>query len=119
MDANENSIPENYPESNGIKSWAEEDRPREKLILKGKHSLSESELIAILLRTGTRELTAVDAAKSLMKKANNDLNELGRLSIKDILALGIQGIGETKAVTIVAALELGRRRQASGSKRKK
>jgi DNA repair protein RadC len=104
-----------YPEptSAGIKSWAEEDRPREKLLLKGKHTLSESELIAILVRTGTKEKTAVDVAKDLMRKVNNDLDTLGKLSVKDILGFGLPGIGETKAITIVAALELGRRRQTS------
>lgn len=109
-----------YPEptSTGIKSWAEEDRPREKLILKGKHTLSESELIAILVRTGTKEKTAVDVAKDLMRKVNNDLDALGKLSVKDILNFGLPGIGETKAITIVAALELGRRRLTSEVKDK-
>lgn len=102
-----------YPEPAGIKSWAEEDRPREKMMLKGKHTLTESELIAILLRTGTRDKTAVDMAMELMKRTHNDLTALGKLSVRDLLALGIQGIGNTKAITIVAALELGRRRQLS------
>ncbi|MBA2422088.1 MAG: DNA repair protein RadC [Chitinophagales bacterium] len=108
----------NYPEPSGIKTWAEEDRPREKLLLKGKHSLTESELIAILLRTGTRERTAVDVAMELMKNSGNDLNALSKLTVKDILALGINGIGETKAITIVAALELGRRRQTTEAREK-
>ena len=105
--------PKNYSQTSGIRSWAEEDRPREKLLLKGKHSLTESELISILLRTGTKEKTAVDAAMDLLRKADNDLNKLGRLTVKDILSFDIDGIGETKAITIVAALELGRRRQSS------
>ena len=109
----ENQLPGNYPESTGIKTWAEEDRPREKLLLKGTHSLSESELIAILLRTGTKESTAVDVGMKLMRKVNNDLHALSKLSVKDILQLKVQGIGETKATTIVAAMELGRRRQLS------
>jgi DNA repair protein RadC len=109
----ENQLPGNYPESTGIKTWAEEDRPREKLLLKGTHSLSESELIAILLRTGTKESTAVDVGMNLMRKVNNDLHALSKLSVKDILQLKVQGIGETKATTIVAAMELGRRRQLS------
>ena len=113
MEHEEPSNSKLYPEPSGIKSWAEEDRPREKLLLKGKQSLSESELIAILVRTGTREKTAVDVAKELMKKANNDLNALSKFSVKDILDLGLPGMGETKAITIVAALELGRRRQSS------
>src|SRR6185295_14187640 len=108
-----------YPEptSTGIKSWAEEDRPREKLLLKGKHTLSESELIAILIRTGTKQFTAVDIAKRLMSKVGNDLNALSKLSVKDILSIeDLKGLGETKAITIVAALELGRRRQTSEAK---
>jgi DNA repair protein RadC len=109
----ENQLPGNYTESSGIKTWAEEDRPREKLLLKGTHSLSESELIAILLRTGTKESTAVDVGMKLMRKVNNDLHALSKLSVKDILQLKVQGIGETKATTIVAAMELGRRRQLS------
>jgi len=109
----ENQLPGNYSESTGIKTWAEEDRPREKLLLKGTHSLSESELIAILLRTGTKESTAVDVGMKLMRKVNNDLHALSKLSVKDILQLKVQGIGETKATTIVAAMELGRRRQLS------
>ncbi|MBK9730593.1 MAG: DNA repair protein RadC [Chitinophagaceae bacterium] len=107
-----------YPEPSGIKSWAEEDRPREKLLLKGKHTLTESELIAILLRTGTREKTAVDISMELLKRTNNDLAALGKLTVHDFLNLGISGIGETKAITIVAALELGRRRQLSAVKEK-
>jgi DNA repair protein RadC len=105
-----------YSEASGIKSWAEEDRPREKLLLKGKHTLSESELIAILLRTGTRESDAVKLAKELLSKVKNDLHELSRFSVKDLLSLGIKGLGETKAITIVAALELGRRRQSSAAR---
>jgi DNA repair protein RadC len=114
MDSEEPHKPKPYPEPSGIKSWAVEDRPREKLLLKGKQALSESELIAILLRTGTKEFTAVDVAKKLMNKVGNDLNALAKLSVKDILGIKeLKGIGETKAITIVAALELGRRRQSS------
>lgn len=102
-----------YPESSGIKSWAEEDRPREKLLQKGKHMLSESELIAILVRTGTKKNDALQVSKDLLGKVQNDLNALSKLSVKDMLALNVKGIGETKAITIVAALELGRRRQSS------
>jgi DNA repair protein RadC len=116
MEQEEPSKSKPYSEPSGIKSWAEEDRPREKLFQKGKQSLSESELIAILLRTGTREKTAVDVAKELMRKANNDLSALSKFSVKDILDFNLPGIGETKAITIVAALELGRRRQAAGVK---
>lgn len=92
-----------------IKSWAAEDRPREKLLLKGKATLSDAELIAILLGTGTASLSAVDLAKNILQAVNNDLNELARLTVKDLMK--IKGIGEAKAITIISALELGRRRK--------
>jgi DNA repair protein RadC len=94
-----------------IKNWAAEDRPREKLTLKGKASLSDAELIAILLGTGTARLSAVDLAKNLLQGVSNDLNELARLSVKDLTK--VKGIGEAKAITIISALELGRRRKDS------
>lgn len=118
MTNQEFSVPKIYPEPAGIRSWAEEDRPREKLMLKGKHTLTESELIAILLRTGSREHTAVDISMELLKRVGNDLNAIGKLTVKDIISMRIHGIGETKAITIVAALELGRRRQLSAVKEK-
>jgi DNA repair protein RadC len=92
-----------------IKSWAAEDRPREKLVLKGKATLSDAELIAILLGTGTSKQSAVDLAKNILQSVNNDLNELARLTVKDLMK--IKGIGEAKAITIISALELGRRRK--------
>lgn len=92
-----------------IKSWAAEDRPREKLVLKGKATLSDAELIAILLGTGTSKQSAVDLAKNILQAVNNDLNELARLTVKDLMK--IKGIGEAKAITIISALELGRRRK--------
>lgn len=92
-----------------IKSWSPEDRPREKLILKGKAVLSDAELVAILLGSGTTTLSAVDLAKIVLQSANNNLHELARLTVKDLIK--IKGIGEAKAITIVAALELGRRRK--------
>lgn len=92
-----------------IKSWSPEDRPREKLILKGKSALSDAELVAILLGSGTTTMSAVDLAKIVLKSANNNLHELARLTVKDLTK--IKGIGEAKAITIVAALELGRRRK--------
>jgi DNA repair protein RadC len=92
-----------------IKNWAAEDRPREKLLLKGKSALSDSELIAILLGTGTASMSAVDVAKNVLQAVNNDLNELAGLSVKDLMK--IKGIGEAKAISIVSALELGRRRK--------
>ena len=98
-----------YQNSGTIQSWAEEDRPREKLMLKGKAALSEAELIAILINSGTVDLTAVDVAKIILKSVDNNLNELARLSIKDLSKF--RGIGEAKAISVIAALELGRRRK--------
>jgi DNA repair protein RadC len=92
-----------------IKSWSPEDRPREKLLLKGKSALSDAELVAILLGTGTADLTAVDLGKNILRNAENNLHALGGMTVKDLIK--IKGIGEAKAVTIVAALELGRRRK--------
>ncbi len=100
----------------GIKSWAEEDRPREKLLLKGKASLSEAELIGILIGSGTSSISAVDLAKQILNGSDNNLNELARLSVKDLTKY--KGIGEAKAISIVAALELGRRRKDTESLKK-
>ncbi|OWP63571.1 hypothetical protein CDA63_08290 [Hymenobacter amundsenii] len=97
------------PVSFGIKSWAEEDRPREKLLQKGRAALSDAELLAILLGSGTAKLSAVDVAKLVLKAAQNDLNTLARFSVKELMKQ--KGIGEARAITIVAALELGRRRR--------
>lgn len=94
-----------------IKMWAEDDRPREKLILKGKSQLSDSELIAILLNSGTKEKSAVELAKDILASANNDLIEFSKKNIHDLCKF--KGIGEAKAVTLMAALELGRRRKES------
>jgi DNA repair protein RadC len=99
-----------------IKQWAEEDRPREKLILKGKQALSHAELIAILIGSGSTNLSAVELSKQILSSYDNDLNVLGRLSIKDFQKF--KGIGEAKAITIIAALELGRRRQLTDVKEK-
>jgi DNA repair protein RadC len=92
-----------------ISAWAEADKPREKLMLKGRASLSDAELIAILIGSGTKEVSAVDLAKIILNKVQNNLNDLGRISIADLIK--IKGIGEAKAISIVAALELGRRRK--------
>ncbi len=92
-----------------IKSWSPEDRPREKLMLKGTSALSDAELVAILIGSGTPKLSAVELSKKILQQGNNNLNELARLSAKDLMK--IKGIGEAKAITIVAALELGRRRK--------
>jgi DNA repair protein RadC len=92
-----------------IKSWAAEDRPREKLLLKGLSALSDAELIAILLGTGTASMSAVDVAKAVLNEVDHNLDELARLSVKELTK--IKGVGEAKAITIVSALELGRRRK--------
>jgi DNA repair protein RadC len=99
-----------------IKSWAEEDRPREKMMDKGASALSDAELIAIILGSGTKEMTAVDSAKNLLNGADNDLNKLGKMSIGDLQKF--KGIGAARAVTIAAALELGRRRKESDRQKK-
>jgi len=93
-----------------IKEWAEEDRPREKLLLKGKAALSDAELVGILLGSGTKSLSAVDLAKHVLSYADNNLNQLARWTVKDLMKFN--GIGEAKAISIVSALELGRRRKA-------
>lgn len=94
-----------------IKSLAEEDRPREKLLLKGRQSLSHAELLAILISSGSKGETAVQLCQRMMTAANHNLHELGKWSISDFRKF--KGIGEAKAITIVAALELGRRRKES------
>lgn len=102
---------EEYRPLKGIRSWAEDDRPREKLLLKGKSALSDAELIAILIGSGSAEETAVDLSKRILQSLNNQLSELGKLSVKDLMKF--KGIGEAKAISIIAALELGRRRKDS------
>ena len=94
-----------------IKQWAKDDRPREKLLSGGPSSLSNSELLAILIQNGTRRKTALDLARDILKLGKDNLNELGKLGLKELMT--IKGIGQAKAITIAAALELGRRRQAS------
>lgn len=96
--------------SNSIKNWAADDRPREKLSAKGAAALSDSELVAILISNGYKEKSAVDLAKEILKLGNNNLNELGKLPVAALKK--IKGVGEAKAITIAAALELGRRRHA-------
>lgn len=92
-----------------IKEWAEEDRPREKLLLKGKSVLSEAELIGIIIGSGNRNYTAVDLAKQILHSVDNNLNLLAKLSVHDLKKFN--GIGEAKAINIVSTLELGRRRK--------
>ena len=93
-----------------IRSWSEDDRPREKLLRKGKTSLSDAELIAILIGSGSRNETAVDLSKRILAGSGNQLNAVGKLSVSQLTVF--KGIGEAKAITIVAAMELGRRRRA-------
>jgi DNA repair protein RadC len=96
-----------------IKSWSPEDRPREKLLLKGTSALSDAELIAILLGSGTAKMSALDVAKHVLAAANNQLHELAKFSVDDFTKLN--GIGEARAITIIAALELGRRKKETDS----
>ncbi|MGW8316847.1 MAG: UPF0758 domain-containing protein, partial [Bacteroidales bacterium] len=91
-----------------LKSWAVEERPREKGLANGVQQLSDSELLAILLRSGTRNMTAVELARQLLMQVDHNLQELGKLAIHDLLKQ--KGIGPAKAISILAALELGRRR---------
>ena len=93
-----------------IKQWAKDDRPREKLLMKGAETLSDSELLAILIVNGTRSKSALDLAKEVLNLGKNNLPELGKLTVKQLMK--VKGIGEAKAISIVAALEIGRRRQA-------
>jgi DNA repair protein RadC len=99
-----------------IKQWAKDDRPREKLLLKGSSALSNSELIAILISSGSGKKSALDLAQDVLKIGKDNLNELGKLSVKELMK--VKGIGEAKAISIVAAMELGRRRQALASREK-
>lgn len=92
-----------------IKNWSQDDQPREKLRDKGKASLSDAELVAILIGSGSREESAVDLCKRILASVDHNLNALGKLSIKQLM--DFKGIGEAKAITIAAALELGRRRR--------
>ena len=92
-----------------IKNWADDDRPREKLVQKGSFVLSDAELIAILIGSGSRDESAVELSKRILASVNHNLNELGNLSVNQLMRF--KGIGEAKAVTIAAALEMGRRRR--------
>ncbi|MBN8671268.1 MAG: RadC family protein [Flavipsychrobacter sp.] len=95
--------------SNSIKNWSEDERPREKMLLKGAAALSDAELLAILISSGTKEKSALDLARDILGLAQNNLHELGRLGVLELQKT--KGIGEARAITIAAALELGRRRQ--------
>lgn len=96
-----------------IKHWSDDDKPREKLLNKGRSALSDAELIAILIGSGSRSESAVELSKRILASVDNNLNELGKLSTKQLMTF--KGIGEAKAVTIAAALEIGRRRRGEGS----
>jgi DNA repair protein RadC len=96
-----------------IKNWASDDRPREKLQAKGLQSLSDVELLAIIIGSGTRETSAVELARHILTRSENSLTLLGKKSVSDLIQ--IKGIGKAKAISIIAALELGRRRRNSGS----
>ena len=100
-----------------IKNWAEGDRPREKLLQKGKMSLSDAELIAILIGSGSREESAVQLSKRILAASENKLNELGKFSVQQLTKF--KGIGEAKAIMIVAAMELGRRRRGEEAVQRK
>ena len=93
-----------------IKDWAEEDRPREKLLVKGITSLSDAELIAIIIGSGNSEESAVELARRILQSAQNNLSTLGKFTVSDLMKF--KGIGEAKAIGIVSALELGRRRKS-------
>ena len=93
-----------------INQWAEDDRPREKMLLKGKSALSDSELIAILIGSGSRNESAVQLCQRILASVNHNLNQLSKLSIVQLMEF--KGIGEAKAIAIIAALELGRRRRS-------
>jgi len=98
----------NLTEKLSIKNWSEKDQPREKLMTQGRQVLSDAELIAILIGSGNREESAIELCKKILNNSSNNLNELAKLSVNDLMKF--KGIGEAKAISIVAALELGRRR---------
>ncbi len=97
-----------YIQKLSLKHWADDDKPREKLTTKGRQSLSDSEIIAIIIGSGNTEQSAVELSKTILASCQNNLNELGKLSISDLCRF--KGIGEAKAISLIAAIELGRRR---------
>jgi len=99
----------NYKKNFSIKQWNEDDRPREKLLLKGKIALSDAELIAILISSGNKEETAVDLAKRILNSVGNNLNQLAKLNVENLCEF--KGIGQAKAISIITALEIGKRRR--------
>lgn len=101
-------MPGSSQHANNIKSWAEDDRPREKMMLKGKAALSDAELLAIIMGSGNREQTAVDLAKQILADVENNWHELARLTLHELCQY--KGIGEAKAISIITALEIGSRK---------
>ncbi len=108
LSGNYQTLMEPYIQKLTLKNWADDDKPREKLLLKGRHSLSDAELIAITLGSGTTDQTAVELAREILSSVSNSLHLLGKLSVADLCKF--KGIGEAKAIALIAALELGRRR---------
>lgn len=109
IEANPEPRQEDTRQRQSIKNWAEDDRPREKLSLKGAEALSDAELVAILLNSGTTERDAVEVARDLLKLSGNNLDRLGKMALKEYQT--VSGIGPARAITLKAALELGHRRQ--------
>ncbi len=101
----------NYNHKTPIPQWAEDDRPREKLMLKGKSALTDAELLAILMRSGNSDESAVELAKRLLHKAKNNIHELAKMSFAELTEF--KGIGQAKALSIIAALEIGNRKRVS------
>ena len=101
----------NYSKNISIKDWADDDRPREKLLIKGKGALSDAELVATLIASGNRDESAVELSKRILQSLGNNLNRLAKLSVNDLIKF--KGIGEAKAISIIASLELGRRRRTA------
>jgi DNA repair protein RadC len=102
---------ERYGKNLTIKQWAEDDRPREKLVIKGRHSLSDAELLAIMIGSGTKEDSAVELARRILTAAGDSVSTLAKLSVNDLMQH--KGIGLARAVTIAAAMEIGKRRSES------
>lgn len=107
---------EHYSTVSSIKTWAEADRPREKMLAHGRTVLSDAELIAILIGSGTQSLSAIEVGKNILSEVKNDLNHLAKFSVKELMKF--RGIGQAKAISIIAALELGRRRKESAVQKK-
>lgn len=109
-------MPEKAP-SLSIKNWSQDDQPREKLRDKGKSALSDAELVAIIIGSGSRDESALDLCKRILASVDNNLNQLGKLSLKQLM--DFKGIGEAKAISIASAMELGRRRRGEDALERK